>query len=186
MKKLRKYFSITLLIAGLSFIYANECQPSLQDKNSLEEQETILLGELKLSDIEDFEWYKENFNSYKPDISIVESISKKAKNRDLKIEIYFGTWCPDSQREVPRLIKLLEISNFNMNNVKLIGLDRDKIVPNLTEKKAKELDIQMVPTFVFYEDNTYLNRFVEFAVKTLEDDVLSILSDEDYQHSYKF
>ena len=26
---------------------------------------------------------------------------------DLSIEIYFGTWCHDSQREVPRLLKAL-------------------------------------------------------------------------------
>lgn len=181
MIKLKVQLLVLLMFFGISSSFAAENCPPLFNSSD----DPILLGELKISEIEQFKWYKENYAAYQPNAKIVKSIQNKIKDRTLQIEIYFGTWCPDSQYEVPNLIKLLEMIDFDMTQVKLVGLGRDKVVPDVDEKTASQLDIKMIPTFIFYEDGKEINRFVEFAQTTLEEDVLSIVSNENYQHSYK-
>jgi thiol-disulfide isomerase/thioredoxin len=180
MKNIKNKLFVLLLFFGISSL-ANGCFSF--SNNSLEDP--ILIGQVNLSEIQGLDWYVENYNGYKPADKIIQSIIQKSNDKDLRIEIYFGTWCTDSQYGVPRLIKLLELIDFDMKRVKLIGIDEDKVVPNVDEETAKQLDVQMAPTFIFYEDNKELNRFVEFPKETLEEDVLSILSNEGYQHSYK-
>lgn len=148
-------------------------------------KDPILVGELQLEQIQNLNWYTENYNGYKPNKKVIEQIKSVLTDKNIHIEIYFGTWCPDSRYEVPSLIKLLNLVEFDLNNITLIGLDRDKKVPNVSKEEAEALDIQMIPTFIFYENKIEMNRFVEFAVNTLEEDVLAILADKNYKHSYK-
>lgn len=169
-----------ILISNISFSFATTTPanvPNIPDP--------VLVGEVSISDIEHYKWYEENFKTYQPDQDILQSIATKIANQGIRIEVYFGTWCPDSQREVPRLIKLLKQLEFDMDKLTLTALDKDKIVPELSKKDAEKLNIKMIPTFVFYHKNKEINRFVEFARKTLEHDVLSILSNVGYKHSYK-
>jgi thiol-disulfide isomerase/thioredoxin len=98
-----------------------------------------------------------------------------------------GTWCEDSQREFPVFIKLLDQIEFNFNNLTLVGVDEDKIVPNLSEKEREKLNVFNVPTIIVYDKNgKEVNRFVEFPQQTLEEDLLKIFSGEDYKHVYDF
>jgi len=46
---------------------------------------------------------------------------------DITIKVFFGTWCHDSQREVPRLLKYLPENN--KLKVELYGLDISKQDP---------------------------------------------------------
>jgi len=54
---------------------------------------------------------------------------------DLSIDVFFGTWCHDSQREVPRLLKINQ-SNHNVS-VNLIALDYNKVSQNNVLNKIK-------------------------------------------------
>lgn len=185
MKKINLNFLLMFICLGTSLVFANENPKQQLTSQTKTIEDPILVGELKLSEIEELGWFIENYNAYQPDMNVVKSIARKIMDKNIRIKIYFGTWCPDSQYEVPRLIKLLKSFDFDIEKVTLVGLDRDKKIPNVTEKQAAQLDIKMIPTFVFFEDDKEMNRFVEFARETLERDVLSILSNEDYQHSYK-
>jgi thiol-disulfide isomerase/thioredoxin len=108
------------------------------------------------------------------------------KKNDFKVEVYFGTWCSDSQREIPKVIKLLKEAKFDMNALTLIGVGRDKIVPDVSEEERKTLNITNVPTIVIYENGNEINRFVEYAQETLAEDLLMIFSQKPYKHSYQF
>jgi thiol-disulfide isomerase/thioredoxin len=149
-------------------------------------QNDILLGELKIEEIEDFSWFQKNYNSFNPNKKTTAAIAEKLKENNIYIEAYFGTWCSDSQYEVPSLIKLLHAAKFDMSNLKLVGVGRDKKVPNISKDEAEKLNVKMVPTFIFYKNGKEINRFVEFAQVSLEKDILSILKEEGYEHSYKF
>lgn len=173
-------FNLGIQVKSKTNFFTTPIQSELAQKNP------ILLGELEVNQIENFDWYKKNYTSYSPKEATTKQIKQLADNQKLSIEIYFGTWCPDSQYEVPRLLKLLHLVDFDMNNVKIIGLGRDKKVPNVSEEVAKKLDIQMIPTFIFYDSDEEINRFVEYAVESLEEDMLAILAHKDYKHSYKF
>lgn len=66
--------------------------------------------------------------------------------------------------------------------LELITVTKSKDTP---EGFEKDLDIMQVPTFIFYKDGKEIGRYVEFARKTLEKDMLAIVSEQPYKHSYE-
>ena len=131
-------------------------------------------------------WFEDNYSSYNPNPESIEQLTHLFKSNDFKIVVYFGTWCSDSQREVPRLIKLLEDSNFNFKNLQLIGVNEYKDVPNATPQEKETLNITNVPTIIVYENGQEINRFVEYAQESLEKDLIKIFSKQPYKHSYQY
>lgn len=124
-------------------------------------------------------WFYKNLKAYKPDASAIISLKKGLKG--IKIKGFMGTWCGDSKRETPHLFKILEQTDFNLQNFELIAVNRNKKTPdNLQEG----LNIKRVPTFIFYRDGKELGRYVEYARESLEKDILKIVSGETYKHSY--
>jgi len=83
-----------------------------------------------------------------------------------------GTWCSDSRREVPRFIKILDLSEFEQNKIQIINLNREKESPGHEEK---EKNIDFVPTFIINKNNNEIGRIVEFPIITLESDLFNIL-----------
>ena len=104
----------------------------------------------------------------------------------VRIKIFMGTWCSDSQREIPRFFKLLDALKYPTDKVTLIAVDRQKTTP---ENFEKGLNIERVPTFVFYRDasdadTNELGRIVEYPMESLQDDMIKILSGVPYRHAY--
>ena len=87
---------------------------------------------------------------------------------DLEVKILFGTWCHDSEREVPRLLKLLAASGVKEESISLIALDISKEEP---EGRAKVLDVRFTPTFIFFSDGIELGQIVEQPSKSLFEDI---------------
>lgn len=130
-------------------------------------------------------WYNDTYESYEPSPIIVEELTSLFRKNKFKVEVYFGTWCSDSQREVPKLIKLLEQSHFNFKNFKLVGVDENKVIPDISEEKREALNVFNVPTVIVYQDDKEINRFVEYAQESLEEDMLKIFSNKPYKNSYQ-
>ena len=126
------------------------------------------------------EWYKENHNDHIVDTLAIKEI--KTKLEGIKIKVFMGTWCSDSQREVPALYKILNRVDFNMEKLEIIAVSQEKDTPNQLEKG---LDIQYVPTIIFYKNEKEIGRYVELAQETLEKDMLAILNETGYKHSYE-
>ena len=125
-------------------------------------------------------WFNERLESYTPDSATITMLKKELEG--VKIKGFMGTWCGDSKRETPHFYKILEQSGFNLNNLELITVDRSKKTPdNLQEG----LQIERVPTFIFYRDGKEIGRYVEYARESLEKDMLKIVSGEAYKHSYE-
>ena len=91
---------------------------------------------------------------------------------DLKVKILFGTWCHDSEREVPRMLKLLAASGVKEDNISLISLDIRKDEP---EGRAKALDVRYTPTFIFYSGDIELGRVIERPTESLQADVAAMV-----------
>ena len=123
-------------------------------------------------------WFNENFENY-----TVEKINRDnfSELYNYDIEIFMNTLCHDSQREIPRLIKILKELNFPENKLKIILLN-----PNKESEMGYEVNknITNTPTIIFNLDNIEVNRIVEFPKESLESDILKILNDEDYKHAY--
>lgn len=127
-------------------------------------------------------WYVKRVEQYAPNRQILKQIRNLD---DYEIEIFFGTWCGDSRREVPKFIKTLHELDFPGNQLSIIGLNRTKDQykqsPNGEEVGKK---IYRIPTFVFYKDGKEVNRIVEFPVVSLEKDILTITSGQQYTPNY--
>ena len=125
-------------------------------------------------------WFTPHYNNYNISKKDLKSLKKLLKKVDIKV--FFGTWCGDSQKQVPIFFKILDAVHFNNQNITLIGVDRNRKTPdNLQEG----LDIQRVPTFIFYKNGTEIGRIVEYPIKSIETDMIRILSGKPYKHAYQ-
>ena len=121
------------------------------------------LGDISQAELlERHEVFKRNYDAYE----VTAGIDGLPAN--LTVKILFGTWCHDSEREVPRMLKLLAASGVKEENISLISLDIRKEEP---EGRAGALDVRFTPTFVFFIDSEELARIVERPNESLETDL---------------
>jgi len=118
------------------------------------------------------DWYLKGFDSYNPGQDVIEKL-KAVNQDDLSIKIVLGTWCPDSRREVPRFMKVLEQWGFPEEKVIFIGVDNSKNAP---VGGYEELGIERVPTFIIMKNKVETGRIIENPVTSLEQDMLNILT----------
>ncbi|MGB5190140.1 thioredoxin family protein [Robiginitalea sp.] len=125
------------------------------------------------------EWFEPAYTAFTPDPANVETI--KPLLEDVEILVFLGTWCEDTQREIPKFVKILEATRYPLEAVEVIAMTRDKTTPQDYEAG---LDITNIPTMIFYKDGVELGRIVEFAVEDLESDMIKVLSGQPYKHAY--
>ena len=116
-------------------------------------------------------YYEEEYRSYEPDLATLAMLRKVAGQWEATIVL--GTWCSDSQREVPRFYRILDEMGEDQASVFLIGVDRMK---EADEVDIRDLEISLVPTFIFCRDGKEIGRIIESPAESLEKDMLSILS----------
>jgi thioredoxin 1 len=125
------------------------------------------LGDISQAQLlERHEVFKRNYDAYEVTAGI------DGLPTDLKVKILFGTWCHDSEREVPRMLKLLAASGVKEENISLISLDIRKEEP---EGRAKALDVRFTPTFIFFRGDIELGRIIERPVESLHADVAAMV-----------
>ena len=67
-------------------------------------------------------WYYKGYDDYQPNSDALNKLFEVNKT-GLSIKVVMGTWCPDSRREVPRLMRILDIWKFPVSMVTFIGVD---------------------------------------------------------------
>jgi len=125
------------------------------------------LGDISQAELlERHKVFKRNYDAYEVTAGI------DGLPADLKVKILFGTWCHDSEREVPRMLKLLAASDVKEDNISLISLDIRKEEP---EGRAKALDVRFTPTFIFFSSDIELGRIIERPKESLKADVTELV-----------
>ena len=143
----------------------------------------MLIGNINKEGLngDDFiEWYQENYKAHELDTLTIKEINKKIK--EVRIKVFMGTWCSDSQREVPAFYKILNQLDFDITKLEVIAVSQEKDTP---DKLEEGFNIEYVPTIIIYKNEKEIGRFVEFAQETLEKDILAILNESGYKHSYE-
>jgi thiol-disulfide isomerase/thioredoxin len=119
--------------------------------------------------------YEQRKASYEPDAAEVEFMAGQITPGD-RVEIYLGTWCSDSQREVPHFLKIVDMLKTKYGKdlpMSFVAVDRAKQKPvDLLSGKS----IEKVATFIVYRDDHELGRIVEKPKGLLEDDLLALLA----------
>jgi thiol-disulfide isomerase/thioredoxin len=146
-----------------------------------------ILGNCSISQLEKepySEWYAKNFSAYEPNIQVLASL-KKTNPTKYTMKIFFGSWCGDSKRELPKMTKVLEKLSFPETNFTLIGVDDStEVYKQSPLRQEAGMNIFRVPTFIVYENSKEIGRIVEFPTETIERDLLKIFSKREYVSNY--
>jgi len=176
-----KKTAYTLLIS----FFILSCAPTPKKTVAAKNKDGDLVGLATKKDFQQepygSEWFNDFYSYYETDKDIIEKLKPTLKN--IKIKGFMGTWCGDSQREIPNFYKLLDESEFDYKNLELITVNSDKKANGL----EKGFNILRVPTFIFYKSGKEIGRFVEHAVdnSNIEKDILKIVSGQPYTHPYQ-
>lgn len=128
------------------------------------------------------------FEAQHDDYLINDRVVRKLKDSigQYKIKVFFGSWCGDSKREVPRFYKILEQAKYPTEQLEVVALNRSsESYKQSPDGEEKGLNIHRVPTFIFYKDGKEVNRIVEHPKETLERDMLHIISQKRYNANYR-
>jgi thiol-disulfide isomerase/thioredoxin len=117
-------------------------------------------------------WFLKGYDDYQFNSEAINRLLDVNKD-SLNIKIVMGTWCPDSRREVPRFVRILDIWKFPLSKVTFIGVDNAKLSP---VGEYDKLNIQRVPTFIICKNNNEAGRIIENPVTSLEQDMVNILT----------
>jgi len=130
-------------------------------------------------------WFQKGFDNYLVDMSIIELMKKDLPKFNIKL--FLGTWCGDSRRETPRLLKILEAADFPMEQLEIVALDyRKGHYKTSPTGEEKGLNIKKVPTIIFFKDGKEVNRIVESPLESLEEDMAQIIFNKQYTPNYAY
>ncbi|NJW51899.1 thioredoxin family protein [Salinimicrobium oceani] len=183
--KIFLYFLLIVTAANCGSSQQHEEKKAASPETEVNEegQETLLVGDIERKDLEQAQfatWFHPMYKSYKPEAKALETIREHIN--DYEILMFMGTWCADSQREVPKFLKLLDLTEFDQENLKIKAVREDKTLP---DEEQKEYDVVYVPTMIFFKDGKEVGRFVEYPQDELEIDIAKIVSGKEYRHSYE-
>lgn len=130
------------------------------------------------------EWFNPGFENYMSVKTVMANL-QKADFRNISISIFFGSWCGDSKRELPRFLKLLSEIPFPAEKIKMIAVGgNDSLIKQSPGHEEAGLGIFRVPTFIIYRNGAEISRINEFPVHSLEKDLLDILNGRPYTPNY--
>lgn len=130
-------------------------------------------------------WYKPGYEGYIPNADVIAQLKKAGPEKTI-VKIVFGSWCGDSKRELPRMLKVLHAAGFPEKNIQLIGVyDSLDVYKQGPKREEKGLHVYRVPTFIVYQKDKEIGRIVEYPVESLERDLLKIVSGQPYTHNYQ-
>jgi thiol-disulfide isomerase/thioredoxin len=118
------------------------------------------------------DWYAKEYKTFTAKKGLINKLEKQSFE-EIRIDLILGSWCHDSHREVPRFIKILEQINFPFDQLHMNALDTKKESPDFDAIANK---VSLVPTFIVYRNSQEIGRIIETPKKSLEKDLLKILS----------
>ena len=122
------------------------------------------------------DWYGEEYSGYSLDAATLAELKKK-KFKSYQLVVFIGTWCSDSHREFPRLMKILDELDFPSEKLSIIAVNRKKESPSGEEGLY---NIQFVPTIIVKKYGKEFGRIIEFPKSGfIEKDLLEIIEKND-------
>tara|TARA_R110000737_G_scaffold67867_2_gene95906 strand:+ start:5831 stop:6313 length:483 start_codon:yes stop_codon:yes gene_type:complete len=154
----------TILISSMIIIAVSACT------NSHVEDSTMAIGEVNQQQLmTEHQAFQQSYQLFQ--LSEFDIAAIKTWPSDVHIEVYFGTWCHDSIREVPRFLKIVA-ENSTISH-RLIALDYEKSEPN---GSAKRHNIKFTPSFIVYQSDKERGRIIERPTVSLTADISAMLS----------
>ncbi len=163
-----KYLIIIILLFNIN-INGQNCKLIKDNKSG----KTMLVGITQREAFQDTSfawWFNSEYMNYDVDTNTIAEAAEKFSDKNIKIVM--GTWCSDSRREVPRVLKILDFINFPEDSLTIINVDRNK---KGNGNEVENLDIELVPTIIIYKNDMEIGRIIETPQETLEKDLIIIV-----------
>lgn len=142
------------------------------------EGETILVGRINRIGLQQEPfgfWFNDGYTDYEVDKTSLQGIKEALQGVD--ILAFMGTWCSDSQREVPHFFKILDLAGYDLNGLQLVALsDHPDNYKQSPQHEEQGWNIEYVPTFILLKNGKELGRIVESPDVSLEKDMRKILT----------
>ena len=157
-----------MLIGGLLFALSAGCA-SLPVTG----EDDALLGVLTRKEIEASlpDWLADET----PEIDFQAAMDLALTAPATRMDVYFGSWCSDSRREIARFWQALDAAGGSRLEIRYIGVDRDKEQP---AELLAGVGLLYVPTFVVFRDEQEVGRVIEESPGGIEIDLLRLLRGE--------
>jgi len=148
--------SISVFIT-FSFISADRVDKS---KNNL-------LGDIQIQNLfTEYPLFKSRYDNYE----VTDQINL-SDLEDISVVIMFGTWCHDSKREVPKMLRILDSAGVGTEKISLIGVDTKKAEPKGREKLY---NLRNTPTLILLKNGKEVGRIIERPNVSLEADLIGL------------
>ena len=96
--------------------------------------------------------YRVRADTYSPEDESLEAL--RGLSKEVRVQVYFGSWCPACGQMVPRIMKVAENLAGSKVKVEFYGLPREIG----TDPRAKRYNVKSVPTGVVYVDGKEVGR----------------------------
>jgi len=162
---------------------SNDGHPFTMDENGIRTEyeghkvrlttRPALVGETSVEQILAYSYiYQEGMDRYSPsekEISYLKSFSDP-----VRVEVFFGSWCPHCKEIVPKFFKCMKAADNPKIALSLTGVpDRNFSAYG----PAKQKNIQGVPTFIVYAGTREIGRFSAVPIdSTIEQELVRILA----------
>jgi thiol-disulfide isomerase/thioredoxin len=141
------------------------------------EGETIMVGRIDRQGLQQppfSEWFSSGYAQYRLDEASLDGL-QTALN-EIEILAFLGTWCSDSQYEIPHLFKILDHLGYNLKGLTLIALsNQPEFYKQSPQGEEQDWNIEYVPTVIFLKGGREIGRIVESPMESLEKDMVKIL-----------
>lgn len=122
------------------------------------------------------DWYVKEHDEYTLDQKAISQL-KKDKFTTYSLLVFMGTWCEDSHRDFPRLMKILDELKYPDNKLTIIAVNRKKESPSGEEGLY---NIQKVPTIIVQKYGKEIGRIIEMPTTGyIERDLVEIMKKDD-------
>ena len=170
---MKKWIVLSLLIFTASSLAFGQSEINKEIFDEVV-QDTILYG---YCSVEAFEksnykhWFYAEYQAYNADSEILKQL-QLLDLEEIELILVLGTWCSDTRREVPRIVKVLRKIDFNMQHLRILCVNSYKEAENTM---LFELNIRFVPTLIVKKQGIEVGRIVESPTISLEADFLTII-----------
>jgi len=138
---------------------AQEQQYNVETESVSEYVDKILNGPITKEGLQKMPykiWFNTNYKTYIVDTETLKNIKKK-NLKGVEIKAFMGTWCHDSNREIPRLMRVCEELGI-YDKLHLYGVDVNK---TSVLKQEEGWDVRKTPTIIFLRDGEEIGRILE-------------------------
>ncbi|MDZ4669171.1 MAG: thioredoxin family protein [bacterium] len=172
---MNSFMLIKKAILGLSLVIiaTSSCKIPKSYIQTQNGSDQILNGSVQkdvLFDAKTFPWFNYGYKTYEMDTLTLSQIKHQADS--LQILAIGGTWCADTQKELPRFLKICNFLKIKNERIELMMVDEKK---QCAFFNVKVINLISVPTFIVLKNGKEIGRIVESPEESLEKHLVKII-----------